>query len=544
MMTTSWEADLSRSNSSTLRTDLAASLFNLSSSFGGTEAFLWLLPSENGSWSSWAPTLAPLGSTRVRDQALARVEIGVLGLVLALTTLGNSFVLWVLLRRRKHHAPMHLFMINLCLADLVVAFFQVLPQLLWDITERFQGPDALCRSVKYLQIVGMFASSYMIVAMTVDRHYAICCPLQAYRGGETSRWNAPIMVAWGLALILSLPQIFIFSRSEVAPGVFECWGHFAEPWGLKAYVTWMTVAVFLLPAFIITVCQVRIFREIHDNIYLKSERVVTAEFKRNSVLFHFPQREGHRGRTCSSRDRDGRVSHHHQMDSSYHGRLRGSPSHPTPSPSDNLNSYNSLSLTCDPCAVPLPSSEISISTTAHLQNLHNFSPDHTPPSPSHIMQVNSVSSRSGGSSSLAGQLSGTPDLWPDILPDTAALGLPAQYPPLPTPPGISKAMSKTVRMTLVIVLVYTVCWSPFFIVQLWAAWDPNPPDQGVAFTILMLLASLNSCTNPWIYTAFSSSVSRELLALLHCTVHSPRRGSLPDDSTATHTSTTTKDSIY
>lgn len=56
-------------------------------------------------------------------------------------------------------------------------------------------------------------------------------------------------------LLLS-PQVFIFSRSEVAPGVFECWGHFAESWGLKAYVTWMTAVVFVLPSFIITICQV------------------------------------------------------------------------------------------------------------------------------------------------------------------------------------------------------------------------------------------------------------------------------------------------
>uniref|UniRef100_A0A8C1GMG6 Vasopressin V2 receptor n=1 Tax=Cyprinus carpio TaxID=7962 RepID=A0A8C1GMG6_CYPCA len=321
----------------------------------------------------------------VRDISLAKAEIGVLGLVLALTTLGNSFVLWVLLRRRKYNAPMHLFMVNLCVADLVVAFFQVLPQLVWDITERFQGPDVLCRSVKYLQIVGMFASSYMIVAMTVDRHNAICCPLQAYKGGAVSRWNTPIMVAWGLALVLSVPQVFIFSRSEVSPGVFECWGKFAEPWGLKAYVTWMTIAVFLLPTFIITVCQVRIFKEIHDNIYLKSEHVVSADMKKNLVFFHFP-----------------------------FFKKRAS---------------------------------------------------------------------------------------------------------------VSKAMSKTVRMTLVIVLVYTLCWSPFFTVQLWAAWDPNPPDQ-VAFTILMLLASLNSCTNPWIYTAFSSSVSGELLALLRCRPKLPHRSSI------------------
>lgn len=54
---------------------------------------------------------------------------------------------------------------------------------------------------------------------------------------------------------------------------------------------------------------------------------------------------------------------------------------------------------------------------------------------------------------------------------------PPENPSTP-PPSITKAMSKTIRMTLVIVLVYTICWSPFFIVQLWAAWDPNPPDQG------------------------------------------------------------------
>uniref|UniRef100_A0A671RJP0 Vasopressin V2 receptor-like n=1 Tax=Sinocyclocheilus anshuiensis TaxID=1608454 RepID=A0A671RJP0_9TELE len=224
-----------------------------------------------------------------------KTEIGILGLVLALTTLGNGFVLWVLLRRRKYNAPMHLFMVNLCVADLVVAFFQVLPQLVWDITERFQGPDVLCRSVKYLQIVGMFASSYMIVAMTVDRHNAICCPLQAYKGGAVSCWNTPIMVAWGLALVLSVPQVFIFSRSEVSPRVFECWGNFAEPWGLKAYVTWMTIAVFLLPTFIITVCQVLLV-SVHLT-HLKTQ-LTSARYKRKCKNANsFP---GLRTHSCST----------------------------------------------------------------------------------------------------------------------------------------------------------------------------------------------------------------------------------------------------
>ncbi|XP_015233368.1 PREDICTED: vasopressin V2 receptor [Cyprinodon variegatus] len=449
---------------------------------------------ENG--SNTTPHSLP--QPRTRDQGLARAEIAVLGMVLALTTLGNSFVLWVLLRRRKHNAPMHLFMVNLCVADLVVALFQVLPQLIWDITERFQGPDLLCRSVKYLQIVGMFASSYMIVAMTVDRHHAICCPLQAYRVGAMSRWNTPVMVAWGLALVLSIPQVFIFSRSEVAPGEFECWGHFTEPWGLKAYVTWMTVAVFLLPALIITICQIRIFREIHNNIYLKSERIVMAELKRSENLFRIHgfrkeedrARERERGRQVPGRGGGGQLL----KDSNLHD-----------------------------CEVG----------------------EHYDYVPSVIQYSSCCGERQTEGTSLSQEQIPKGSDFRESCTTSPRCSLDCAPPPHPvTPPhSITKAMSKTVRMTLVIVLVYTICWSPFFIVQLWAAWDPDPPDQGVAFTILMLLASLNSCTNPWIYTAFSSSVSRELQNLLQCRSRLGRRGSLPDDSTATHTSTT-KDNLY
>lgn len=475
-------------------------LHALNGSHGGGSFFGLLLP--DNSSATTPPHVLP--QPRVRDLGLAQAEMAVLGLVLALTTLGNGFVLWVLLRRRKHNAPMHVFMVNLCVADLVVALFQVLPQLIWDITERFQGPDFLCRSVKYLQIVGMFASSYMIVAMTVDRHHAICCPLQAYRGGAMSRWNTPVMVAWGLALVLSIPQVFIFSRSEVSPGEYECWGHFAEPWGLKAYVTWMTVAVFLLPALIITVCQIRIFREIHNNIYLKSERMVVAELKKSNFLFRFhgvkkdEDRARERARwTCGVAARDGRGGHILNNNPHAGGHHAAAPAADTDQYSNSCCGEHGATVVAVAVA---PGQQRAQETYASFELAASGSPrcsiDYVPPHNSH-----------------------TP------------------------PPSITKAMTKTVRMTLVIVLVYTVCWSPYFIVQLWAAWDLNSPKQGATFTILMLLASLNSCTNPWIYTAFSSSVSRELQNLLQCGSGLGRRGSLPDDSTTTHTSTT-KDSLY
>ncbi|KAJ8319979.1 hypothetical protein KUTeg_001566 [Tegillarca granosa] len=42
-----------------------------------------------------------------------------------------------------------------------------------------------------------------------------------------------------------------------------------------------------------------------------------------------------------------------------------------------------------------------------------------------------------------------------------------------------------------------------------------------AYTIILLLASLNSCTNPWIYLFFSESVWDTLKKLLICRRQQP-----------------------
>ena len=54
--------------------------------------------------------------------------------------------------RRKKLSRMNLMIVQLSVADLFVAFFNVLPQIIWDITYRFYGGDCLCRLVKYFQV--------------------------------------------------------------------------------------------------------------------------------------------------------------------------------------------------------------------------------------------------------------------------------------------------------------------------------------------------------------------------------------------------------
>ncbi|KAJ8245510.1 hypothetical protein GJAV_G00271500 [Gymnothorax javanicus] len=220
-----------------------------------------------------------------RNEEVAKIEITVLSVTFIVAVVGNFSVLLAMYNTKKKMSRMHLFIKHLSLADLVVAFFQVLPQLCWEITFRFYGPDFLCRIVKHLQVLGMFASTYMMVMMTLDRYIAICHPLKTLQQ-PTQRSYIMIISTWICSLVLSSPQYFIFSLSEIKNGsdVYDCWGHFIEPWGVKAYITWITVGIFLIPVTILVICYGFICHSIWKNIKYKTRKSATRKAMKNGFI--------------------------------------------------------------------------------------------------------------------------------------------------------------------------------------------------------------------------------------------------------------------
>ncbi|XP_057701961.1 isotocin receptor-like [Corythoichthys intestinalis] len=327
---------------------------------------------EGRAWDNGSHSANASANPLKRNDEVAKVEVAVLGLVLLLALSGNLCVLWAIRAAKPRQSRMLYFMRHLSIADLVVAVFQVLPQLIWKITFRFCGPDVLCRLVKYAQVVGMFASTYMLVLMSIDRCLAICQPLRPLR---RRRDRVCVGTSWLLSLIFSTPQVYIFSLLEVGDGVYDCWGDFVEPWGAKAYVTWMTLSIYILPVGVLSVCYGLICVKIWQNVNLKTRR-------------------------------------------------------------------------------------------DHFLGL-------APNGARYLCRVSSVRL-------------------------------------------ISKAKIRTVKMTFVVVLAYIVCWTPFFFVQMWSAWDDAAPREDTAFIIAMLLASLNSCCNPWIYMLFAGHMFQGVMCSFFC----------------------------
>nr|XP_037273842.1 gonadotropin-releasing hormone receptor-like [Rhipicephalus microplus] len=118
-----------------------------------------------------------------------------------------TVVCYRLLTSRRHKVfKAQILFLNLALADLLVTVVTMNSQLLWEIMGRvWIAGDELCRAFKVMQTFALVSSTYMLVGIAVDRHYAICKPLVL-----APRPRSVAAVCWLLSLLPSLPNLFMF----------------------------------------------------------------------------------------------------------------------------------------------------------------------------------------------------------------------------------------------------------------------------------------------------------------------------------------------
>ncbi|XP_064236376.1 neuropeptide S receptor isoform X4 [Aotus nancymaae] len=74
---------------------------------------------------------------------------------------------------------------------------------------------------------------------------------------------------------------------------------------------------------------------------------------------------------------------------------------------------------------------------------------------------------------------------------------------------ISKAKLKAIKYSIIIILAFICCWSPYFLFDILDNFNllPDTQERFYASVIIQNLPALNSAINPLIYCVFSSSIS-------------------------------------
>nr|XP_060620624.1 galanin receptor type 2 [Anolis sagrei ordinatus] len=163
------------------------------------------------------PQLNSSGSNESSSwQTMAVIIPFVYSLIFLVGTVGNSLVLAVLLRNGQVNNTTNLFILNLGVADLCFIVFCVPFQAtIYTLDDWIFGP-LLCKAVHFFIYLTMYASSFTLTAVSLDRYLAIRYPLHSRELRTPKNALTAICLIWGLSIIFSGPYISYYQEFQVA----------------------------------------------------------------------------------------------------------------------------------------------------------------------------------------------------------------------------------------------------------------------------------------------------------------------------------------
>lgn len=200
-------------------------------------------------------------------------------LVFFLSLVGNSLVLWVLVKYESLESLTNVFILNLCLSDVV--FSCLLP--LWTLEYHWGWllGDFPCKLLSMLFSISLCSSIFFLTIMTIHRYLSVVSPLSSLRV-HTLRCRVLVTTAvWATSVLASIPDaIFhkVFHHSEHS----RC--DYAElKWFLAS--VYQHNVIFLFSMGIILFCYVEILKTLFRSRSKRHHRTVRLIL--TIVLAHF-----------------------------------------------------------------------------------------------------------------------------------------------------------------------------------------------------------------------------------------------------------------
>ncbi|KAJ1063019.1 hypothetical protein K5549_005048 [Capra hircus] len=165
---------------------------------------------------------------------------------------------------------MTFFVTQLAITDSFTGLVNILTDIIWRFTGDFMAPDLVCRVVRYLQVVLLYASTYVLVSLSIDRYHAIVYPMKFLQGAEKQA-KILIIIAWSLSFLFSIPTLIIFGKRKLSNGEVQCWALWPDDSYWTPYMTIVAFLVYFIPLTIISVIYAIVIR----TIWVKSKAYET-----------------------------------------------------------------------------------------------------------------------------------------------------------------------------------------------------------------------------------------------------------------------------
>ncbi|OQV13354.1 putative Gonadotropin-releasing hormone receptor [Hypsibius exemplaris] len=260
-------------------------------------------PSIGGKMASESPATQGIPPESPATQSIPPeryLQSAVLFLFFMLAFIGNVAIIAQLWRGRKRSPAKKLSKISalylqLAVADLLAAFCCVLSNAVMYLLDDFLAGDWGCKALKFCQKLGLAGSTFVVVAISLDRCFAVMYPLQKLK---VPRLGCSIAVgAWIAAVLMSVPRLFIFkvntqnftgNRTSLKATYLQCddSAGYTDEWQPFSLQLIDLLVLYLLPIITIAICYGLIVKTVSKAIKPSpgDREVVIGSRKRHPII--------------------------------------------------------------------------------------------------------------------------------------------------------------------------------------------------------------------------------------------------------------------
>lgn len=189
-------------------------------------------------------------------------------LVFLLSLVGNSLVFWVLVKYENLESLTNIFILNLCLSDLM--FSCLLP--VWA-SAQYWGwllGDFLCKVLNLIFSISLYSSIFFLTIMTIHRYLSVVSPVSTL-GIHTLRCRVLVTIfVWAASILSSIPDAIFHKVISPKCDYFELRGFLASVYQHNIF--------FLLSMGIILFCYIQILRTLFRSRSRQRHRTVRLIF--------------------------------------------------------------------------------------------------------------------------------------------------------------------------------------------------------------------------------------------------------------------------
>ncbi|NXA09465.1 XCR1 protein, partial [Sapayoa aenigma] len=174
-------------------------------------------------------------------------------LVFLLSLLGNTLVLWILFKYENLTSLTNVFIMNLCVSDLV--FSCMLP--FWVVDQSFGWifGEFLCKAVNAVFSIGYYSGVFFLTLMTILRYLCVVSPLSTLRSQTQCHGFLAGLAVWTVSTLIVVPEVIHTTVQENLEGGRIC--DYAD-WKWKKVDIYLRNVLFLFSFGVIVFCYFKI----------------------------------------------------------------------------------------------------------------------------------------------------------------------------------------------------------------------------------------------------------------------------------------------